>query len=158
MVLTVVGIIVDEKNGSGIRHDNRRTWRVSPLRETLKGRILAYAANKELSISGEVAVEAIFRLPLNRLIQWVRFLPTPMSKRLLPSPTVNAVAFSAHICNLQLYTETYVVKAQAKLLMTNPLNGGLIHSERMAILRIDPTLDRGAQSDSNGTCNPAAGR
>ena len=58
---------------------------------------------------------------------------------------------------MPLHAKTYVGEAEAKLSMTNPLNGGLIHRERLAILWIDPALDRRAETDSVGTGNAAAG-
>lgn len=49
VVLTVLGIVVDEKNGSGVRHDNhlfrKMAW-IAPLPGPLSREPLAYAPTK----------------------------------------------------------------------------------------------------------------
>ena len=64
VVLTVVGIIIDEKNDSGVRHDNHLFRQMAWIADSpgpLGEECLAYARKKLVSISREVAVGAILR-------------------------------------------------------------------------------------------------
>ena len=42
--------------------------------------------------------------------------------------------------------------------MANPLNCGLLDGERLSVLRINPTLERGSERDCGGTADATAAR
>src|SRR5512134_4193361 len=66
--------------------------------------------------------------------------------------------FSAHVYDLALYTRTQFGKGETKLARTTPLDCGLLYGERVASLRIDPTLKGGAKRNSHRTGDAAPPR
>src|ERR1043165_7720462 len=93
--LTVLGIVVDEKNGSGVRHDNHlfreMAW-MAPLPGPLSKESLAYAPTKapvNPRISGSWSHFAAYVVQAfwpKRLIYYLMVIPQPMSLDQQPQP------------------------------------------------------------------------
>ena len=66
--------------------------------------------------------------------------------------------FAAHVRNLPFRGKAQFRKGQAELPMANPLNRGLLDGERLSLLRINPTLERGSERDCGGTTDATAAR